>query len=259
MVNLNRQIAISRARQGGFSSHVLSEPVPYAVVPSVPSLIIYYTATEVATTAESATISYSDRFSGSYGVTEFMGANALSPSGSGFTGGEFIVNVTDVPIGIQDFTFEGWTTTGNTDNNNTQAWLYFPNLIDSTIFYAAVSLLIRDVVDGYRRDVSWRLNDPFFMASNAGLPTFNSSTPIPPTHISVQRISGIIYIHFNGEIIAYENGGPVEVDLGSSFSIYGRVDATAGTASLGQIRMTSGVGIYGTGSFTPPTGPFFTP
>jgi hypothetical protein len=246
MVNLNRQIAISRARQGGFSSHVLSEPVPYAVVTN---LIIYYTATEVLSTNPDSVVTPSLFSGSSYGVTEFQGGNALRPTGGGYAGGFWTITFGSLSIGTNDFTMEAWGTIGSDSDDLVGISIYgqFP-------FFCRLRLT-RNRFDGIaeRRVVATTST-----SQGDNSTTMDSPIPFGSVHMAIQRINGLIYFHVGGSSVPYESIGTPSLDSLSEGFMEVEVGSSPLTANLGQVRLSIG-GIYGTGSFTPPTGPFFTP
>jgi hypothetical protein len=256
MVDLNRKIRATQARQGGFSSHVLPEPVPYSS--AYPTIVVYYTAEGVATTAANASVQYFVGRGGVYGVTNFQGVNAFAPTSHPDPQGEFLVNVpSGFPIGTDDFTFEAWGEVGSLIDNGLQISLYFLNESNSVTFLLSVSLSIGTT---FRRFVEWnKYIAPFASGNNQS--TFSSSTPIPTTHMAAQRIGSDIIFHLNGQVVDYNivAGSASNYDLPESLVISGLVDHQEGTAFLGQIRLTRGTALYGSGTFTPPSEPFFTP
>jgi hypothetical protein len=246
MVDLNRQIRATQARQGGFSSHVLPGAVPYAVVTN---LIIYYTATEVLSTNPDSVVTPSLFSGSSYGVTEFQGGNALRPTGGGYAGGFWTITFGSLNIGTNDFTMEAWGTIGSDDDDTVDIWIYgqFP-------FFCHISLFRNRFNGAARRKVTAKTSS----SEGSNSLTEDSPTSFGSVHMAIQRINGLIYFHVGGSSVPYESIGTPSLDSLSEGYIEVGVGSSPLTANLGQVRLSIG-GIYGTGSFTPPTGPFFTP
>jgi hypothetical protein len=193
MVDLNRQIRATQARQGGFSSHVLPGAVPYA---ALTNLIVYYTSEAVQVTNESSDITMQyvigfDNVPSVYGVTEFQGENAFQAIGGG---GTAVVKLASFAVGLSDFTIEAWGKVGNTGFDG--ASLAITSGPDFRTFGDQFSYLLK--LEG--NTTQPRFNASLYAPEGFG---FNDEfIPVSgPTHMVMQRINGELYIHVNGESV----------------------------------------------------------
>jgi hypothetical protein len=236
--------------------------------------IIYYTSTEVAVTDRASVITRDTRQAvreSLYGVTTFQGVNALQPvSGQGNTFAEdgYYVTTGALSIGTGDFTVEWWANVGTRDDNNVYVVLQDEDYVAQTGFGlgSAYSIELSVRPPGFGVDERRWLTTASVVGvsldqNSAGISLRNEyNTPLGDTHMCIQRINGVIYFHFNGELRPDVDG------LGSIFPTFdigiGLIEIRAYLASpdpavyVGQVRLSDRP-TYGTGNFTPPPEPFF--
>lgn len=92
-----------------------------------------------------------------------------------------------------------------------------------------------------------------------------AGSSVPPSqlsHCSLQRIDGMLYLHFNGtpgsEVFNVLGSQVINYGQNQMFLELGLDNANDGLVYAGQCRITKRA-LYGTGTYTPPTEPFYEP
>lgn len=235
------------------------------MVPENPNqVVVYFTETEALSTSALADVTLEPPNSDIqhvWGTTDHLGETAYErvfttdPPGSlGLYGMGLSVNL--FLIGNNDFTFEAWV---RSSTNN------FPSVVLGSTQYSEITfvfpgfsvgissgynILGTELSQGFRLIVDGVMERVFF---NDFVNSFQ--------HISLQRINGETFAHRNGVLVdigllsealsGVEISGILNIGVVSTSSVEG--------TSLGQVRLTVGQGLYGTGSFTPPSEPFYVP
>lgn len=268
----------ARVRQGGFSTHQLPPSAVYAgIEDSV--LVIYWT--ESGPAANVAGVTFTGNNVSQYSTLTLLGqsaANAINNIANELNRSRYISSALppQFRLGSGDWTIEcfgrltddtwnselGYATVGvDIANNSTFFSSPFPGDNAAGVFFAK-----SETETGVSELVSARaqFNDDVSVA--AIIASADSDTSLH--HISIQKSGSLIITHYqginNGLLNSSDDLMPSQYDLGESYILLAIGGAVVDGPShlgvaLGQIRITPGVALYGTGNFTPPTEAFYIP
>lgn len=240
-----RFVQVASAAQGGFSVRSLPAAVQYAGL--LQELIVYYPNTAPPlTTAEGVTVSGDGSGNSAYAVVSFSGQNALSqdePLDEGWI-------LQELPEGSfpGEFTVEFYQKINNAEGDG-QSRVYVDFGDDDGGFG------VETVFPAYTPEQS---GIEIRIFNNDNLDEIFQSASGQYVHCSIQRIgqSQIVFHYGGSSVFSTQDGftGPM------TFLQFGVTPNTTGglDTALGQIRITAQA-LYGTGSFTPPSQPFFIP
>jgi hypothetical protein len=232
---------------GGF---IVNEP---EAPPSI-EMVIYYDEAAPQTTDSSLSVTGAPYSGSEYATTLFQGEKALfTPStASSYDGSswEVALPAADYPLLSRDFTLEAWANVnsneeptgfndvgfGIADENNTEFTEVYFNSDTNNDGSRSTELYFGSTSDSY-----------------SALITGGNASSI--NHFCVQSISGLLYLHMNGEVVHNQVNSLAFSGNQLIFFFVGSADGLGST--LGQIRLTINTAVYGAGSFTPPATAFF--
>jgi hypothetical protein len=123
--------------------------------------------------------------------------------------------------------------------------------IPETYFAAA-----GDFIEGTPEDATRLAREYRVDAAGSSVPANQLS------HCSLQRINGVLYVHFNGtpgsEVFNVLGSQVINYGQSQMFLELGLSNANEGLVYAGQCRITKRA-LYGTGTYTPPADPFYDP
>ena len=219
---------------------------------SVNPLIIYYPNTAPPlTTISGATVT--DLGSPSaYNTAIFQGVNALVATGTDFAGPNYQVTATNEVFRLDSdpFTFEFWCRVGTSLPSNGASFVQvslgnsnYSEQIGFDLFHEFNFQKLKLVQDNsVKTDI-----------------TPDSSSITNLNHVAIQRHSALAYtLHYKGAVVtSWNHNQNFLFASGIRLEFAALSDNVPGTG-MSQIRLTKEA-LYGTGAFTPPAAPFFTP
>jgi hypothetical protein len=280
MVNLNRQIGISRAKQGGFSAHVLPGPVPYALSDN---LVIYWTNDGPASTKGDPAISFAENSPPTVAeLVTFQGQPAYKVTSSV----TFLIDFqsADFEVGNEDFTIEWWSDPGETGQQDNIAVSLRLWALDSIPAGGVFSENILGEVFGRVLAKGAPTNTPsddlfkgpweetgiVSLGNQEDFILLNNAITTKPgwTHLCIQKQGSDFLFHRNGKRVLFDTSGGsgsgqsvggisfAENVLRLRLQLSGSKDSNE-AAQIGQIRISKNQARYGVDDFATPSQPFY--
>lgn len=210
-------------------------------------LIVYWTSTGPAATTGNVTWT-TEEFDSGYATTTFQGQLAAVAIPFGFGAGTLHIGQVDETVfalGTEDFTIEYWANPGTSADNEFVELKVYSSSSEVRFIYSAFS--------------------PNTYLEEAALQTsFDNETSVAPgwAHYCLQKQGTTAIYHSGGQREMFGNTQTVtnDFDMSGPLTIEAIPYAASGNeTAIGQIRITKGVALYGTGNFTPPTEAFYIP
>jgi hypothetical protein len=235
---------------------LIEAQAPRVVAPG-PEIVIYYPDEPPILSSVEGVLFEDFSSPGVYSVTPFQGVNALQSLGTDaydgpYWGADFTSEA--INLGSGPCTIEFWWRAGSEPTQTpelTEDSFIFFNVYSAFEFILTLELASSDLfgvsTETFRisSDVSTQVS-----VSPEDAYTFN--------HVAIQRHSALAYtVHYKGQLL-------LSWDMDADYSLEGLylefyvASINIPGTSISQIRTTPKA-IYGTGSFTPPAGPFFIP
>jgi hypothetical protein len=270
MVDLNRQIRATQARQGGFSAHVLPGAVAYAPIPRI---IAYPTATGVEFIGEYATAttrtSLTTTSSGGPFDEPYINKN------EGDRVSSYIIELGDSSPGTGDYTLEGWFKAPIPNPSFPAEYRFALAFYDFVDAHSIAPNYTVNAIGTYIDVESFSNNKRPVMAHLTELNPNSRNDPFPyglriaenSTSLSFpEEWSHVAIVRSGSSHVAYANGSIAEEFL-QEFDYEGREPVNFANAAIrlwsdvdwGQMRYIKGRALYSGASFAVPTEPFFVP
>jgi hypothetical protein len=277
MVDLNRQIRATQARQGGFSAHVLPAPVGY----QPPEIIIFTDGT--ATRCADSSVEFLDLSTGStlaeqgLELVEYTAPFGYEPDGGPFGEPCFVtpgagtaklsgvrIQGDAIVIGTQDYTLEGWFLTGDLLEGDTRgaALAMFNGTQDIRVVVEANKAGLSGIQDGN----IYSIDPPITQVSEVRTTAAGGSVFYirwrPATngvwrHWAIARTGATTRVWDHGNEVV--DTTPATFNSTPPSSVFNFTPTAVDFASdlkMGQCRLIIGQAIYSGSTITIPTAPF---